>query len=273
MFNIRSKDSFPMRSLVGAAFIAMVVINGLANLLPINGINTGAVSDSYPNLFAPSGFTFSIWGVIYSLLILYTIYQLGVISIKKPTLKTEKIDEINKYFLASSFLNIIWIFAWHYRQIGLSTLLIIAILYCLIKINQLVNQPNLAKAEHWLIKVPFGVYFGWITVATIANITTWLVDLGWKGFGLSEGFWTVAILIVGAVITMVTMFRNSNWAYGAVVIWAYAGILAKHLSVVGWNGQWPSVQAALYIILPILIILTIELVRKELPNLVTLKNR
>lgn len=263
MFNIRSKDSLPMRSLVGAAFIAMVVINGLANILPIAGIKTGEVSDSYPNLFAPSGFTFSIWGVIYSLLILYTIYQLGVISIKKSTLKTEKIDEINKYFLASSFLNIVWIFAWHYRQIGLSTLLIIAILYCLIRINQLANQPNLTKAEHWLIKVPFGVYFGWITVATIANITTWLVDLGWGGFGLSEGFWTVAILIIGAIITMVTMFRNSNWAYGAVVVWAYIGILAKHLSTEGWNGEWPFVLASLYITIPVLIVLTLVQVQRE----------
>ncbi len=271
MVGSKLKEISLMRWLSAIALVAMVVINALANMLPIAGIKTGEVSDAYPNLFAPTGFTFAIWGVIYALLIFFTLYQLSVLKVKKPTLKPAIAEKINKYFLVSSLANIAWIFCWHYQQIGLSVVLIVAILVCLIRINYLISKSNLTTKENWLVKVPFGVYFSWITVATIANITVWLVSIGWVGFGLSQGFWTVAILIIGAIIGIVTMFKNSDWAYGAVFIWAYAGILTKHLSDTGWNGQWPSVQAALYIVLPILIMMTFDIARRELPK--TMSNK
>ncbi|NCU39052.1 tryptophan-rich sensory protein [Candidatus Saccharibacteria bacterium] len=264
MFWKKRKDSTQLRWAVAGTFGLMVIVNALANILPIAGVTTGAVSDSYPNLFAPSGFTFAVWGVIYLLLAIYTLYQLGVIGVKKPGLKQQTVDKVSQYFVASSLINSVWIFAWHFRVMWLSVLLIAGLLYCLIRINDLLSKDSMTARENWLVKVPFGVYAGWITVATIANVTTWLVSIGWDGGGLSQGFWTVALLVVSAVIAIATMMRYDSWAYGAVVVWAYAGILTKHLSETGWNGQWPSVLAALYIIMPILIIATLDVARRQI---------
>ncbi|MGO1368663.1 MAG: tryptophan-rich sensory protein, partial [Senegalia sp. (in: firmicutes)] len=95
--------------------------------------------------------------------------------------------------------------------------------------------------EKLFISLPFSIYFGWITVATIANITAFLVDIGWNRFGISEVFWTITIIIVGAIIAIVTILKNRDFAYGLVIIWAYAGILIKHLSESGFNSMYPSI--------------------------------
>ena len=157
-------------------FIGMVVVNGLANILPINGVTTGRVSDSYSNLFAPVGITFSIWGLIYLLLLAYVIYQF----IPKTLGKDKVINKINIYFIISSVVNSVWIFAWHYRIIGLTVILMLILLYSLIKISKLTNEMVLSFKDKLFIKIPFGIYFGWITIASIANITIFLVSLAGK---------------------------------------------------------------------------------------------
>lgn len=91
------------------------------------------------------------------------------------------------------------------------------------------------------MRLPFSVYFGWITVATIANITVFLVSIGWNGFGIPESFWTVVVLLVGAMIGSWWMLRDRFVPYGLVLIWAYAAILFKHLSASGFDGKYPSV--------------------------------
>jgi hypothetical protein len=218
------------------AFISMVIVNALANILPINGINTGQVSDSYPNLFAPAGITFSIWGLIYLLLGIFVIYQFFI------TKKIKILDQIGIYFIITSIANILWIFSWHYDYIGLSVLLMLIILISLIKIANILNKENLILTkDFFLISLPFSIYFGWITVATIANITTFLVSLNWNAFGLTEQFWTIAIIIIGSIIGLLRMFKDKNIAYGLVFVWAYIGIWIKHISEVGFNNQYPAI--------------------------------
>lgn len=254
-----------------AAFIAMLVVNWLAGSTELlGGWDTAAVSDAYPNLFAPLGLTFAIWGVIYALLGMFFFRLFEVWKPKKKALPNGVLNQVTVLFTISSVLNMAWLFAWQYNIIWLSVLLMIGLLVSLILINEKISNSVIDQKEAWMVKVPFGVYFGWITVATIANISTWLVSIGWDRFGLSEGFWMVAVLLVGAVIAVVAMMRHSNWAYGAAVVWAYAGILAKHLSATGWNGRWPSVLAALYIILPVLIALSLYITRSHF-NLASLK--
>ncbi|NMB48754.1 tryptophan-rich sensory protein [Candidatus Kuenenbacteria bacterium] len=212
------------------AYLVMVVVNYLAVSLPLAGRSTGAVSDSYPNLFAPAGYAFSIWGLIYTLLGIYVIYQL--------TRKDDALlGKVNRVFIINGLLNAAWIFAWHYDVIWLSAIIIIAMLVSLIKIADILR----ASKERWLVRLPFSVYFGWITVATIANITVLLVSLGWNGFGLSEVFWTVLILIVGAVIGSWRLMHDRCIPYGLVLLWAYGAILSKHLSAAAFNGQYPAV--------------------------------
>ena len=231
-----------LKIITSIAYLLMVVVNALANILPINGVNTGQVSDSYPNLFAPSGLTFSIWGLIYVLLAIYTLYQIGLFQGDKRTVKFELLSKINMLFSISSIANVFWIFSWHYFMIPFSMLLIVVILICLIRINQMTSREQLTSKEKIFIRLPFSVYFGWITVATIANATTLFVHFGWKGFGVSEPIWAVLVLIIGMLIGSVTLFKNRDIAYGLVLIWAYLGIYIKHSSMSGFSNQYPAVM-------------------------------
>lgn len=228
-----------IKILAGVAYVAMVTVNFLANGLPINNRSTGEISDAYPNLFAPAGITFSIWGLIYLLLAGYVIYQF----IKSSQGKENLFSKINPVFIISSLANISWIFAWHYDYIGLSVIIMAVILLSLIKIANILRAEKFTSLEKLFIKVPFSVYFGWITVAAIANITVFLVSLGWNGFGIADFVWTSIILVVGALIGIWRTNHDKNIAYALVLVWAYLGILLKHFSATGFNGQYPIVIA------------------------------
>lgn len=226
-----------MKILTLAAYVSMIAVNFLANSLPINDRTTGQISNDYPNLFAPAGITFSIWGLIYLLLAGYTVY----LFVKKNK-KTEKlISKINPLFIATSVANLSWIFAWHYDYIGISLIIMAALLFLLIKIADILRKEKFTSLEKLLIWAPFSVYFGWITVAAIANVTVFLVSIGWNGFGIADFVWTSVILLVGALIGILRMNKDKNIAYGSVLVWAYLGILYKHLSSGGFNAQYPSV--------------------------------
>jgi hypothetical protein len=226
-----------IKILAGITYVAMVVVNFLANGLPINNRSTGEISDAYPNLFAPAGYAFSIWGLIYLLLAGYVLYQF---------LQTDKkmeglIKKINLLFIGTSLLNISWIFAWHYDIIWLSVLIMAALLICLINIADLLRDQQLTLYEKLFILTPFSVYFGWITVASIANLTVFLVSIGWNGFGIADYIWTSIILLTGALIGILRMRKDKKVAYGLVLVWAYLGILQKHTSKSGFDGQYPLI--------------------------------
>ncbi|HOX29915.1 MAG TPA: tryptophan-rich sensory protein [Candidatus Paceibacterota bacterium] len=242
-----------------AAYVAMVGVNFLANGLPINNRTTGAVSEAYPNLFAPAGLTFSIWGLIYLLLGGYVVYQFT----KGSRQKEELLSKINLLFIATSLANISWIFAWHYDLIGLSVIIMAALLALLIKIADILRPEKLASRERFVISTPFGVYFGWITVAAIANITVFLVSIGWDGFGIADFAWTVIILLIGALIGILRLRKDKNIAYGLVLVWAYSGILFKHLSADGFGGQYPAVIAAVTACLALFVFFTVQIINKS----------
>ncbi len=220
--------------LVALSYIAMVTVNALANILPIAGMNTGAISDSYPNLFAPAGFTFSIWGVIYLLLALHTLYQF-------THSQEGKLHRIGLLFSLSSIANALWIFCWHYRQIALSVLLMLCILALLIRINLLIQTMKGDRMFEWSVRIPFSVYMGWITVATIANITTLLVSARFTGFGIPETVWTTLVLAVGVAIGLAWAFRTRDKAYVLTLMWAYCGILIKHTAKQAFASRYPLV--------------------------------
>lgn len=232
-------------------FVLMVAINGLANALPINGVNSGEVSDSYPNLFAPIGFTFSIWGVIYTLLLIYTVYQL-LAFFREGFDKGPELRRINLYYSAGSVINAAWIFAWHYRQIGISLILMMGILVSLIGIAMIQKDMQWTMRTYVVSRLPFSIYFGWITVAAVANVTTFLVSVGWNRFGIDEALITVVILIVAAVIGIAAIRFYGDMAYGTVFLWAYSGILAKHLSPSFFKGQYVSVIWTLALLLGVI---------------------
>lgn len=241
-----------IKLIVVVTFLTMVVMNLLANILPINGVTTGQVSDSFENLFAPAGVTFSIWGLIYLLLGGYTLYHLGLFRDQRSNSTTALFKRIGILFSISSLANASWVLAWHNYMILLSLLLIVVVLVCLIKINELTARESFTGRDYFFIRLPFSIYFGWITVATIANVTIFLVSIGWEGFGLAESTWAVIILVVGLTIATATMIKNRDIAYGLVIVWAYAGILLRHISAEGFGGQYPAVITTVVICIVLL---------------------
>lgn len=212
-------------------FILTIVLNGLANGLPLNGVTTGELSDMYPNLFVPAGFTFAIWGVIYLLLLAFTVYQL-----RQAFSKNGNVDFIQKigwWFVVSSIANASWIVAWHYQIVWLSLVIMLVILGSLLGIYQQLTIGEKPKntLEKWLVHLPFSVYLGWITVATIANVTTLAVDNNWSGFGISEMTWTMIMITIATFIGIIMLFRRKDWAYALVLIWAFYGIYAKRSAI------------------------------------------
>jgi hypothetical protein len=220
--------SMAFLNLVG--FLAVVIINYLATTLPLNNKGTGELSDQYPNLFVPSGLTFSIWGAIYILLAIYVVYQL-IVAFKANPGDKSFIEKIGILFFVSCVFNSGWIFAWHYEIVWLSLILMLGLLGSLLAIYLRLNigksdEDNKIKG---MVHIPFSVYLGWITIATIANVTALLVDLGWNRFGLSEQFWTILVLAVGIIIALAMLFLRNDIFYNLVVLWSFLGILLKRL--------------------------------------------
>lgn len=236
-----------VRALVGLTYAAMIAVNVLANALPINGRTTGSISDGYENLFAPAGLTFAIWGLIYLLLGGHVLYQLGLFHSPHgeggdEARRVALLERVGVLFSLSSLANVAWILSWHYDLIGVSTLLLATMLVLLILITRTILAADLSPRDRAFIRLPFSVYFGWITVATIANLTVWLVSIGWNRFGIPEPSWAVAIIAVGALIGTTVILRDRDIAYGLVLVWAYLGIWIKHTSDSGFNGAYPAVS-------------------------------
>ena len=240
-----SSNRGTVKAVVVLTYLAMITMNVLANALPLNGRRTGDVSDAYPSLFTPAGFTFSIWGVIYLLLGAHVLYQLGLFRDAPDTVEQSALlNRVGVLFAISLLANTAWVFAWHYDYIPLSVVLIVMILVCLVLIATTLRRAHLTGRRSWFIGVPFGVYFGWTTVAVIANITVLLVSLKWDGFGLAESTWAVIIVLVAMAIGTVTMVRNLDVAYGLVLIWAFVGILIRQMSADGFAGRYPAISGA-----------------------------
>jgi hypothetical protein len=196
-------------------FVIMIVMNYLANALPINNKTTGALSDALPNLFVPAGLTFSIWGIIYLLLAAFCVIQF-------KSINHEVIEKINWLFAVSCLLNALWIVAWHYQKLSLSLLIMAGMLISLIYINLIIRELPFG-----IIKAAFGVYLGWICIAAIANVTALLVRYDWNGFGISEQAWTIIMISIGTLIVSITLLRMQNPFIGVAVIWAFLGIYIK----------------------------------------------
>ena len=210
-------------------FIATVAINALATILPINNKSTGELSDQYPNLFVPAGITFSIWGLIYILLAIFIVYQF-IIAFKR-TEDRGIFEKIGILFFLSCIFNSAWIFAWHYELVWLSLIIMVLLFITLLSIfiRLGIGKSQAPMSEKILTHINFSVYLGWITVATIANVTAFLVVINWNGFGITEALWTVIVMAVGAIIAILMVFIRNDIFFSLVVVWAYAGILIKRM--------------------------------------------
>jgi hypothetical protein len=207
------------------AFATMVTMNYLANALPLNGRNTGQLSDDFPNLFVPAGLTFAIWGVIYLLLLVWVGAQWVALANQDFAKKFQPhVVRIGWLFAASCLFNCLWIFAWHWSILLLSIALMIALLVSMVQINlRLIGKDETLA----LPKAAFGIYQGWLSIALIANTTALLVYSGWRGEPFSEIFWTVLVMLVGLAVAVYMIFKQGQVWHGVAVSWAFLGIYLK----------------------------------------------
>jgi hypothetical protein len=227
----REKALIGLRLVNTAALVLVLAVNALANALPLNGNTTGELSARYPNLFVPAGLTFSIWGLIYLLLVVFVVFQL----LRRPrrgAVRSSFQRRIGPAFLVSCLANAGWIFAWHYERVLLSLAVMVILLLSLIQIYLRlgIGRPGALRREQILVHLPFSVYLGWITIATIANAAACLVHLRWNRFGLGEPFWTVLMIAAGIALALLALYRRGDIFYALVVDWALLGILLKRLA-------------------------------------------
>ncbi len=235
------------------AFLGMLTVNILATSLPLNGLTTGELSDALPNLFVPIGLTFSIWGVIWVLLGAYVVLQLRTAFGARRATATEP-ERPSPYsprvagpwFAVNMVLNAAWIFFWHYQMVGVSVVIMLGLLFSLI-VMFLRTERAIglgAPANRSFARVPISVYLGWITIATVANITAFLVWVGWDGFGIPEVGWTVFVIAVALGLTVAMLLRHRNVAFAAVAVWSFIGIAAKRVTVGTPEGPAVLIAAA-----------------------------
>ena len=209
------------------ALVITIVVNGLANALPLNNQTTGEISDRFQVYFVPAGYVFSIWGLIYLALLGFVIYQALPGQRQNPTLR-----KIGYWFAISSLANSIWIFLWHYEAFIWSVVIMLVLLVSLIQIYLRldIGRREVSLLERILVHIPFSIYLGWVTVATIANITSYLEYVNWNGWGLAPEIWAVIMLAVAFVVSAAMAWLRADSAYLLVIIWAVVGIGIKQAS-------------------------------------------
>ena len=215
--------------LTNIAMLAVTLVaNYLANALPIAGVTPAEVSDMFPTLFTPAGFTFAIWGIIYLLLTGFAIYQARYFNKAVPVF----LKKIGWLFGLSCAANVGWLLAFHHLQIGLSMLIMLVLLGSLVAIYLRLNEGEApaTAGERWLVRLPFSVYLGWITVATIANASIFLSNLGWNGEPGGPQVWTVVVIAAAIVVGILALLKRRDFAFALVTVWALFGIYSKRMA-------------------------------------------
>ena len=228
--------------------IIALTVNILASTLPLNGQNTGEISDRFQVYFVPAGYVFSIWGIIYIGWIAFTIFQFRALQKESPRLR-----KLGYLFALSGIFNAAWLFTWHYNQFGLSVLVMLSLLGLLIAsyLSLNVNKESVSRAERWSVDIPFSVYLGWITVATVANVTDWLYLVEWNGFGIAPQTWAVIMIVVASVVGLLMTLTRKDAAYVFVLVWSFIGIAVKQadvasVAITAWIGAGAMLLLAIY---------------------------
>jgi benzodiazapine receptor len=233
------------------ALIITISVNVLSNALPFNGLSAPEIADSFDVYFVPAGYVFSIWSVIYLGLIAYSVFQLLPTQRENPRLR-----QIGWWFVLSCAANSIWLFLWHYGYFALSVVAMLILLNSLIVIYLRlgIGRLTVPAVEGWLVHLPFSVYLGWITVATIANITAFLDFINWTGFGIAPEIWTIVMLVVATAVAGLMAYSRQDIAYLLVLIWAFIGIGVEQ-SDTSQVANFSCLAAAIVAIFVILVII------------------
>jgi translocator protein len=239
------------------AFIITLIINGAANTTLIGGRTTAEVSALYPTLITPAGYVFAIWGIIYFLLAVFLVYQILPSQQHNPFQK-----QISFLFILTCVFNVAWLFLWQNLYLAYSSILIVGYLLTLIAIYLRLNigKSNVSLREKLAVQLPFSVYLGWVTIATIANISVTLVAANWDGFGLSLETWAVLVLVVALILDLIVIVTRRDIAYSLVFIWALVGIAVNQTN---GNVVLTAEVAAIIIVVALAATLALQRVKRK----------
>ena len=220
------------------SLILALVLNFLAVSLPLNGLTTKEISDSFDIYFVPADYVFSIWSIIYIGLIAFVIFQSLPAQRENVTL-----GRLDKWFLVSNIANAFWLVAFHYRQFALALALIFVLFFALMRIHMIldIDHKTTGVSWRWLVEMPFGIYYGWVTVASISNLSQVLEYYQWNGFGIAPEIWFTLVIAVIVIVSGLMVFGRHVLTYNLVIIWALVGIALKFPDVpvvksASWGG-------------------------------------
>jgi len=220
-----------------AALVVTLIVNALGAIGLINGLSQKEISDRYVTLITPSPSTFGIWSVIYSLLIISAIFLI----IKSNDLYfRQTMDRITVLFRISCLLNIAWIISFSFVLVELSVLFIFALVVTLSLIcGKLLKTQD---RKRLLLPLTFGLYTGWLFIATVVNIAAALVKQNWNGFGIADNVWAIIVLIVAVLLVVLVQLKNKNAAFPLPIAWAYFGIYQFLKAPEGFSGEYRLLQ-------------------------------
>ncbi len=206
-----------MKLLNALAYVAMIATNILANVLPLNSQTQAAISEKYPVLLTPAGYAFSIWGLIYVLLGAFVLHDVFA--------RTPRMRRVGWLFVLTCLANIGWIFAWHWDMVVASMGFMLILLVTLFVLTARMRRYEpLTVFEQVSVDVAFSVYFGWISVASLVNLSVLLYTVNaYESFPGPEG-WTAIMLVLAAVAAVSVLGRRGDVAYVLVIIWALVGV-------------------------------------------------
>ena len=231
-----------------SGFILVIIVNALGGAGAINDTSIAEISNANHNLFTPAGYAFSIWGFIYLLLLGFIIYQSR--SLFKPVRDDEFILKTGWWFVLSCFANIMWITFWVYGFMEYSILAIFVLLFSLLKIV-MINRMELWDAPISVIAFlwwPFVFYSGWVTVASIANVSAYLKSVNWEAFGFSEVWWAVSMIVIAGIINLIVTWKRNMREFALVGAWALIAI-----SVANWEISQTVANVALAVAIVLII--------------------
>ncbi|KQU63849.1 hypothetical protein ASG66_00830 [Bacillus sp. Leaf406] len=202
------------------AFTLVIVMNTLAVTLPLNNQSTGEISDRLDIMLTPAGYVFSIWSLIYLLLGIWVLRQ-----IPKARRDLPLYTRTSGWFILNCLFNSLWIVMWHYNYFGISVLVMAGILLTLIALYKRVKSTDPSLLD----QAPFSIYLGWISVAAIVNVTYYLTEIGFDGFGIPDIVWASLGLAAATILAFWFRTKENDFLYPLVIVWAFIGIGVKNM--------------------------------------------
>lgn len=208
------------------AILVAIGVNFLTSQFPPQGVTVAQLATTVfaPVYFLPATYAFAIWGVIYLGLIALGVYQFQANQREEPTLRRS-----GYWLVLASLAQCVWIYLFTLRLISGSVVAMVGILICLgIMYRRLEIGSPASRAMRWLVHRPISVYLGWITVATVVNVSVALYNLNWDGAGMAPEVWTVLLMGVSALLGMGVTLQRQDLAYPLVIVWALVALVVRH---------------------------------------------